>query len=55
MSGFMSARCKFAVNQRCVAAVAGMLELERIKIKIFCFLVLVGGHIQVESSMMTWK
>jgi hypothetical protein len=51
----MSARCKFAVNQRCVAAVAGMLGLERIKNEKFCLLVLVGGHIQVESCMMTWK
>ena len=51
----MSARCKFAVNQRCVATVAGMLVLERIKNENFCLLVLVGGHIQVESCMMTWK
>ena len=51
----MSARCEFAVKQRSVATVAGMLVLERIKNEKFCFLVLVGGHIQVESCMMTWK
>ncbi len=55
MSGFMSVHCKLDVNHRRINTVTLDVVLKRGKNENICLLVLVGGHVLMESCMMTWN